>query len=128
MSRHHNRAILSEITEKQLDPNKKYVLGKHGLASQGKNSEKENTKAVVVPEALIEVEKDNYDKLSFNKKDQQEAQAQALTTAELESVVELESTIQVSNNVEESFETDTNIKLETSLEKDNKKKKVIKKL
>jgi hypothetical protein len=126
MSRHHNRAILSEITEKQLDPNKKYVLGKHGLASQGKNSEKENTKAVVVPEVLIEVEKDNYDKLSFNKKDQQEAQA--LTTAELESVVELESTIQVSNNVEESFETDTNIKLETSLEKDNKKKKVIKKL
>lgn len=31
MSRHHNRAILSEITKKQLDPNKKYIAGKHGL-------------------------------------------------------------------------------------------------
>lgn len=28
---HHNRARLSEITERNLDPNKKYVAGKHHL-------------------------------------------------------------------------------------------------
>lgn len=31
MSRHHNRAILSEINQKNLNPAKKYISGKNGL-------------------------------------------------------------------------------------------------
>ena len=41
MSRHHNRAILSEIIEKQLDPNKEYVVGKHGLTLSFNEKKKE---------------------------------------------------------------------------------------
>lgn len=40
MPRHHNRAILSEIAEQNLDPTKEYVAGKNGLTLSPKELKK----------------------------------------------------------------------------------------
>jgi hypothetical protein len=65
MPRHHNRAILSEITEKGLDPKKEYVAGKNGLtlsASELKKIDKptvtnsKSDKQNPAPEAKVKVE------------------------------------------------------------------------
>jgi hypothetical protein len=40
MPRHHNRAILSAITDRNLDPTKNYVVGKSGLRLSSKDARK----------------------------------------------------------------------------------------
>ena len=44
MPRHHNRAILSEITEHNLNPAKEYVAGKNGLMLSAKELKKISVK------------------------------------------------------------------------------------
>ena len=124
MPRHHNRAILSEITEKQLDPNKEYVAGKHGLTLSFNEKKKERTEGgqestVSIPETVATKINDEQTlkesvKQSSSSKDEEQQEVQSPTTTE--------STPPTSNEVEDSVEFDP--KSETNGEKDNKKKKV----
>jgi hypothetical protein len=121
MPRHHNRAILSEITEKQLDPNKEYVVGKHGLTLSFNEKKKERNEGskesiVDIPEVSIneQAQKEESVKLPLSSKDEDQQEAQTLA--------DVGSKQQASNEVEDPIESE--LKLETSGEKDNKKKKV----
>jgi hypothetical protein len=125
MPRHHNRAILSEITEKQLDPNKEYVAGKHGLTLSLNEKKKErnesgNESTISVPEVVVtkisneQALKEESVKQPLSSKDEDKQEAQTPTV--------VESTPLVSSETEDSSEQES--KLETNGEKDNKKKKV----
>lgn len=126
MSRHHNRAILSEIIEKQLDPNKEYVVGKHGLTLSFNEKKKERKEggqefesAVSIPEAVaIKIN----DEQTLKESVKQSSSSKDEDQQEVQSPITIESIPPDSNEVEDSVESES--KLETSGEKDNKKKKV----
>lgn len=126
MSRHHNRAILSEIIEKQLDPNKEYVVGKHGLTLSFNEKKKERKEggqefesAVSIPEAVaIKIN----DEQTLKESVKQSSSSKDEDQQEVQSPITIESIPPDSNEVEDSAESES--KLETSGEKDNKKKKV----
>ena len=126
MSRHHNRAILSEIIEKQLDPNKEYVVGKHGLTLSFNEKKKERKEggqefesAVSIPEAVaIKIN----DEQTLKESVKQSSSSKDEDQQEVQSPITIESIPPDSKEVEDSVESES--KLETSGEKDNKKKKV----
>lgn len=126
MSRHHNRAILSEIIEKQLDPNKEYVVGKHGLTLSFNEKKKERKEggqefesAASIPEAVaIKIN----DEQTLKESVKQSSSSKDEDQQEVQSPITIESIPPDSNEVEDTVEPES--KLETSGEKDNKKKKV----
>ena len=127
MPRHHNRAILSEITEKQLDPNKEYVAGKHGLTLSFNEKKKERKEGGQESESIASVPevvatKINYDEQTLKESVKQSSSSKDEEQQEVQSPTTTESTPPTSNEVEDSVEFDP--KSETNGEKDNKKKKV----
>lgn len=85
---HHNRARLAEINEKGLNPNKKYVTGKHGnlvdplLSAAIVNDEVKSSKEVTTPE------KTSFESSSTNSLIENLAPLDVETTKEKESSTE----------------------------------------
>lgn len=111
MSRHHNRAILSEIAEQNLDPTKEYVAGKNGLTLSSRELKKisvattsEEPKKLQVQQGVVT----------------QPVAASIIETKEEEKVV-------VEVNTEEAVETLAVDEVDTSSDKTAKSKKKNKK-
>jgi len=125
MSRHHNRALLSEITEKQLDPKREYVVGKHGLTLSPKELKKESDEDIsLVFEKHVELTIKQ--KPTSEKKQVEETKPQIEVVASIEAKLEEQEFVAIQ---EEESDSQIDNKNDASFsEKDSKnKKKIVKK-
>jgi|GEM_PF-5301586 len=124
MSRHHNRALLSEITEKQLDPKREYVVGKHGLTLSSKELKKESNEDIsLVFEKPVEL---TIKQKPTSEKQVEETKPQTEVVDSIETKLEEQQQEFVAIQEEESDSQKVDHKNDASFsEKDSKNKKKI---
>lgn len=117
MPRHHNRAILSQITEQNLDPTKEYVAGKNGLTLSSKELKK----------ISVATTSEEPKKPQVQVQPQAEVVAQPVVASTIETKEEEKVVTEAETIVEETVETLAVDEVDTSSDKTAKSKKKNKK-